>query len=95
MDSRELDLKKQRATELSEYWATMVDEYSIPNLRQWLIWQSRYTPEVIDRAIVALSSRLNRRDQPHMDKLDKLKYASGCMRNIAQQLAEEVANGQG
>jgi len=51
----------------------------------------RYTPEVIDRAIVALSNRLNRRDQPHMGKLDKLMYASGCMRNIAKKLAEEQA----
>lgn len=51
----------------------------------------RYTPEIIDRAIVALSNRLNRRDQPYMDKLDKLKYTSKCMRNIAQHLAEEQA----
>jgi hypothetical protein len=95
MDSLELDLQKQRATELSEYWATMVDEYCVPKHRQWLIWQAKYTPEVIDRAIVALSKRLSRFGQSHMNKLDKWMYASGCMRNIAQQLAEEVANGQG
>jgi hypothetical protein len=85
-----MDIKRLKAEAdiLSQYWEMMVDQYSVPNLRQWVIWQNRYTTLVIEKAIDALSLRLQRRGLPHMDRTDKHKYASGCMRNIA---AKEAA----
>jgi hypothetical protein len=83
----DIERLKAEADRLSQYWEMMIDQYSVPNLRQWVLWQNRYTTSVIEKAVDALSLRVQRRDLPHMDRTDKHKYASACMRNIAAQEA--------
>jgi hypothetical protein len=88
MDTNKLAALKEQAEALAAYWKLVVDEFP-PTHRQWFVWLTRYSPEIVEEAVAALALRLERGslgrpgEFPEMSALDKLKYVSGCARNIA------------
>jgi len=66
-----------------DIWRELMPDY-FPTHGQWRVWQNKYSPRTMSKAIQITSKRLRKNVQDGIDfsTLDLVKYASAVMRNI-------------
>jgi hypothetical protein len=94
--------EKEETDALKALWPTILPEQYLPSDRTFLIWLDRYDLDTIAEGIRAcaawmsqMESKAEDRTKPKAGPITKdrlVKYASGCMKNIAER-AEKERNG--
>jgi hypothetical protein len=98
-----LEQQKEEVEALQGIFLTLFPEEYLPAIRQWHIWLNRYDFDLVADSLEAASEWHNKAEQDYQErveqgqspdrgmlkgKLDIVRYASGIMRNKAQEAAK-------